>query len=91
MNGDGMSLDDLQKMKQIEEMKKQILSSILSREAYERLARVRAINPELAGNAELYLLQMHQAGKLKERVPDVTLKEVLKALSQDKGFRIRRA
>ncbi len=91
MNGDGVSLEDLQKMKQIEEMKKQILSSILSREAYERLARVRAINPELAGNAELHLLQAHQAGKLKDRVQDGMMKELLKTLSQDKGFRIRRA
>jgi len=91
MNGEGMSLEDLQKMKQIEEMKKQILSSILSREAYERLARVRAINPELAGQAELYLLQVHQAGKLNERVADGKMREVLKALSQEKGFRIKRA
>ncbi len=62
-------------------MKRQLLSKILSKESFERLARVKAVNPELAGQAELYLLQISQAGKLNGIVDDLQLKEVLRFLS----------
>jgi len=71
----------LEQMRRVEEIKKQLLSKILGKEAFERLARVRAVNPELAGQAELYLLQIHQSGKLHGLVEDIQLKEVLKFLS----------
>ena len=90
MNG-GIDPNDFQKMKQIEEMKKRIMATILSKDAYERLARVRVANPELAAQAELYLLQLYQSGKLPGRVSDEQMKEVLRALTPDsKGFNIRR-
>ena len=90
MNGDNVSLEDLQQLKQIEEMKRQILTRMLSREAYERLGRVRAVNQELASQAELYLIQIHQSGKLKQRVSDEQMKDILKVLSQKKSFSIKR-
>ena len=88
----GMDSSDFQKMKQIEEMKKKIMSAILSKEAYERIARVRVANPELAAQAELYLLQIYQAGKLPGRISDDQMKDVLRALTPDsgKGFNVRR-
>lgn len=91
MNG-GVDPNDLAKMKQIEEMKKKIMATILSKEAYERLARVRVANQELAGQAELYLLQLYQAGKLQGRISDEQMKEVLRVLSSGSrpGFNIRR-
>ncbi len=88
-NGVG-SVGQLEQLRQIEEMKKKLLSVILTKEAYERLARVRAVNPMLAGQAELYLLQIYQAGKIKEKIPDNKLKEVLRALAEDKKINIRR-
>ena len=91
MNG-GMDPSDLQKMRQIEEMKKKVLVTILSKEAYERLSRVRVANPELANQADLYLLQIYQSGKLAGRVTDEQMKEVLRVLSSGSrpGFNIRR-
>ncbi len=83
-------LQQMQQMKQIEEMKKKILSKILSKEAYERLGRVRFANPELAAQAELYLLQIHQSGKLKENVTDEQMKEILKLLSEKRELRIKK-
>ncbi|MCX6815128.1 MAG: hypothetical protein NTY20_05775 [Candidatus Aenigmarchaeota archaeon] len=88
----GADFNEMQKMKQIEEMKKKILATILSKDAYERLARVRVANQELAGQAELYLLQIYQAGKLEGRITDEQMKEVLRVLSSGskQDFNIRR-
>lgn len=91
MNG-GMDPNELAKLRQMEEIKKKVLITILSKDAYERLARVRVANPELAGQAELYLLQVYQTGKLEGRITDEQMKEVLKVLSSGSrpAFNIRR-
>jgi programmed cell death protein 5 len=88
----GTDFNEMQKMRQIEEMKKKLLATILSKDAYERLARVRVANQELAGQAELYLLQIYQSGKLEGRITDEQMKEVLRVLSSGSrpGFNIRR-
>ena len=75
------SNNQMEQHRKVEEMKRQLLSKILSKESFERLARVKAVNPELAGQAELYLLQISQAGKLNGIVDDLQLKEVLRFLS----------
>ena len=86
-----MDYQDMQRVKQIEEMKRQIMIRILSKEAFERLSRVRMVNPELAGQAELYLVQIYQTGKLSGKVTDEQIKGILKALSEDrKDFSIKR-
>ena len=78
-------------LKQIEEMKKQLLGKILSKDAYERLGRVRLANPELASQAELYILQIYQSGKLEDSITDEQMREVLRALSEGKkDFKITR-
>ncbi len=76
----------------VELLKRQILSGMLTKDAYERLARVRSVNQNLAGNAELYLLQAYQAGQIKGTVDDNMLKELLRAVSSGmtKDFRITR-
>lgn len=83
-------LQQEQQMKQLEEMKRKLLTQILTKEAYERLARVRAVNPQVAAQAELYLLNMFQSGKLTEPLTDAKLKEVLQALTEKKEFNVRR-
>jgi DNA-binding TFAR19-related protein (PDSD5 family) len=49
-------------------------------------------NPQIAGQAELYLLQIYQTGKLQGRVSDEQMKEVLKVVSSGGSptFNIRR-
>jgi|YelNatPaOPRAMG01_1025707.scaffolds.fasta_scaffold04323_23 programmed cell death protein 5 len=71
-----------------QELKKKIIQKILSKEAIERLGRVRLSKPELAEQVELYLLQLYKAGKLKEEISDEQLKAVLEALTTKKEFRI---
>jgi DNA-binding TFAR19-related protein (PDSD5 family) len=85
-------LNQLAQMKQIEEMKRKLMSRILTKEAFERLGRVRSVNPQLAATAELYLLQLQQAGQVKGTVNEEQLKDILRAISRHdkKDFRIQR-
>jgi programmed cell death protein 5 len=85
---DPRQMQEMQQAQKIEALKKQVLSKILSKEAYERLGRVRSVNPELASHAELYLLQIYQSGKLKETVTDQQMKDILKLLSEKRDFKI---
>ena len=91
MNGEGIDAERMQQLREIEETKRRLLSKVLTREAYERLARVRMVNPETAGQVELYLIQLYQAGKLPGEISDGQLRELLKALSSKKEMRIKRA
>lgn len=75
---------------QIEEMKRKLLSQMLSKEAFERLGRVRSVNPQLAGNVELYLIQAFQSGKIKGKIADEELKEILRSVSEKREFNIKR-
>jgi programmed cell death protein 5 len=78
----------LEEMKKIEELKKIILKKVLSREAFERLGRIKLVKPELASQLELYLVQLHQSGKLKENISDEQLKMLLETLTSGKSFKI---
>jgi len=91
-----MDQNDLQQQQaeqeRVELLKRQLLTNMLTKDAYERLARVRSVNPNLAGNAELYLFQAYQAGKIQGTIDDNTLKELLRAIStgMTKDFKITR-
>jgi programmed cell death protein 5 len=84
--------DYLQKAQQeeLEKIKKEAIRSILTKEAMERLGRVRMVNPLLTQQIELYLLQLYQTGQLKEKIDDAKLKEILAMLSEKKKFSIKR-
>jgi programmed cell death protein 5 len=85
-------LNQLAQMKQAEEMKRQLMSRLLTKEAFERLGRVRSVNPQLASTAELYLLQLHQAGQISPPMGEEQLKQILGAISgaENKEFSIKR-
>lgn len=80
-----ISLEELERM---EELKKIILKKILSKEAIERLGRIRLVKPELASQLELYLVQLYQAGKLKKEISDKELKAILNRLTSNRKYRI---
>jgi len=75
---------------EIEKLKKEVLKKILSKEAFERLGRIRLVKPALAAQLELYLIQLYQAGKLKSHISDEQLKLILEKLSSGKKFKIIR-
>lgn len=71
-----------------EETKKLILKKILSKEAFERLARVKLVKPEIANQIELYLIQLFQEGKITNEISEEQIKMILEKLSSRKKFKI---
>lgn len=87
-----MDYPDMQKAQQeeLEKAKKDALRNILTKDAMERLGRVRLVNPLLTQQLELYLLQLLQTGQVKERIDDAKLREILTLLSEKKKWTIKR-
>ncbi len=54
-----------------------IMRQILTPDARERLGRVKLVKPELARQVELILVQLFQAGQVKEKIDDAKLKRIL--------------
>jgi len=79
---------NVEEMKKAEEMKKVILKKILSRNAMERLGRVRLVKPDIANQLELYLIQLYQSGKISEEISEEQIKLILERLTSEKKFRI---
>lgn len=78
---------------QLEATKKAVLRKILTKEAVERLGRVRLANPLLVAQLELYLVQLNQSGQLNETIDDEKLKQILGVLGGErnkKRIKIRR-
>lgn len=73
-----------------EAMKKTLLRKILTKEALERLGRVKVANPVLAAQLELYLVQVFQSGQLKETITDEKLKQILSVLTPQKQIKIKK-
>jgi len=90
MNYENIDMNQMKQIQEMEEMKRRVLGKILAKDANERLSRVRMVNQQLAGEAEHYLLQLFQSGKLQSQVSDESLAEILKLLSQKKETRIKR-
>ncbi|ASJ04988.1 DNA-binding protein [Thermococcus barossii] len=54
-----------------------IMRRILTPDARERLGRVKLVKPELARQVELVLVQLYQAGQIREPIDDAKLKKIL--------------
>ena len=76
---------------EFEEQKKMILRSILMDDARERLGRIKAARPELAENLENQLIMLAQSGRLKNKINDEQLRDLLsKILPKKRDITIRR-
>jgi len=87
-----MNEQDLNKIQEeeLEKLKKETLRKILTKEAMERLGRVRMVNPILTQQIEIYLLQLYQTGQIREMITDEKLKEILNMLTEKKKWNIKR-
>lgn len=77
-----------EEQQELEQMKKIILKKVLDRSAIERMGRIRLVKPEVANQLELYLMQLYQAGKLKNVITEQQLIMILDSLSAKKEFKI---
>jgi len=75
---------------EFEALKKEVLRKILTKEALERLGRVRIENPLVATQLEIYLFQLYQTGQIKETVDDKKLKKILSVLVPKRKTKIKR-
>jgi len=82
--------EQVQQLQELEKLKKTVMRKILTKEALERLGRIRLVKPNLATQLELYLLQLHQTGQIKSIIDDSHLKKILESLTGKKKFKIIR-
>lgn len=80
--------EEAEQLQQMEIMKKAVLKKVLSKEATERLGRIKLVKPEIANQLELYLVQLYQSGKIGTMITDEQLKMILEQISAKPKFRI---
>jgi len=73
-----------EKKQQMEEMRVEMVSKILSPEAKERLSRIKLVKPDKATQLENYLLKMAQGGQFSEQVSEAYLVNLLEKISETK-------
>ena len=83
--------EQLQRQKQAEAQIHHALLQILEPEARERLANIKLTKPEFARGIEQQLVALAQSGRLKQKISDAQLKELLRQLvPEKKDWNIRR-
>jgi len=73
-----------QMRRELEAQKRQALLQILTPEARSRLANLRLTKPEFVDQIELQLIQLAQMGRIKSKITDEQLKELLRKMSGQK-------
>jgi len=82
--------EQLEQLEQLEKLKKVVMNKILTKEAIERLGRIKLVKPELATQLELYLMQLYQSGQIKSVIDDSQLKKILNSITNKKQYNIKR-
>jgi programmed cell death protein 5 len=84
--------EDLRRQKQVDAQIHHVLLQILEPEARERLSNIKLTKPEFARAIEQQLVALAQSGRLKQKITDAQLKELLQQIvPQKKDWNIRRA
>lgn len=81
-------MNEAEELQKLEAMKKAVLKKVLSKEATERLGRIKLVKPEIANQLELYLVQVYQSGKIGGMITDDQLKTILEQIATKQKFRI---
>ena len=72
---------ELERQERIKSQMQMVLMSILEPDARERLNTIKLTKPEFAGAVEQQLVQLAQSGRLKKKITDSQLKELLRQLA----------
>ena len=76
--------EELERQKQQKSQIQMILMQILEPDARERLNNIKLTKPEFAGAVEQQLIALAQSGRLKQKITDAQLKELLRQLAPKK-------
>jgi programmed cell death protein 5 len=75
---------ELERQERNKSQMQMVLMSILEPDARERLNTIKLTKPEFAGSVEQQLVQLAQSGRLKNKITDSQLKELLRQLAPAK-------
>jgi programmed cell death protein 5 len=76
--------EELERQKQQKSQIQMILMQVLEPDARERLNNIKLTKPEFAGAVEQQLITLAQSGRLKNKITDAQLKELLRQLAPKK-------
>jgi programmed cell death protein 5 len=76
--------EELERQKQQKTQIQMILMQVLEPDARERLNTIKLTKPEFAGSVEQQLIALAQSGRLKNKITDAQLKELLRQLAPKK-------
>jgi len=75
---------ELERQERIKSQMQMVLMSILEPNARERLNTIKLTKPDFAGAVEQQLVQLAQSGRLKNKITDSQLKDLLRQLAPKK-------
>jgi len=76
--------DELERQQKLKSQIQMILMQVLEPDARERLNTIKLTKPEFAGAVEQQLVALAQSGRLKQKITDAQLKELLRQLAPAK-------
>ena len=76
--------EELERQQRQKSQIQMILMQVLEPDARERLNTIKLTKPEFAGAVEQQLIQLAQSGRLKNKITDAQLKELLRQLAPKK-------
>jgi len=76
--------EELERQQKLKSQIQMILMQVLEPDARERLNTIKLTKPEFAGAVEQQLVALAQSGRLKQKITDAQLKELLRQLAPAK-------
>lgn len=74
----------------MEEANKEVIKKIMTKDAIERMHRIKISSPIIASQLESYLIHVYQTGQLNGKITDDKLKQIAEILVPRRDTKIKR-